>query len=276
MSCSLGMCMGNQTLKGRQLPDSEICLCCRFENVTCAVPGSRFNDSHWGNTALADGRQAGHGRPLASSGPGPDARKADMVRAVFSVQTYAYICIYPIALAETGQCYIAVILMMLCVPNVRHLMDGCILQMEDGAQYKKYENGVFHPEHVQDSARQPLPGQVGHCDYSPECSTEGSDQVCRHIWSPPHNRLSTQHALVVMRAYSIVQAVLNRLRGGTFHCSMSICPADARAITAATEDAAVERAATPLLREPPACEHCGQCHWAGQDGRACGRAWPLR
>jgi hypothetical protein len=117
----------------------------------------------------------------------------------------------PAPLLRQVRCYVAVILMMLCVPNVRHLMDGFILQMEDGAQYKKYENGVFHPEHVQDSARQPLPGQVGHCDYSPECSTEGSDQVCGHIWSSPHNRLSTQHALVMMKAYSIVQAVLNRL-----------------------------------------------------------------
>lgn len=77
-----------------------------------------------------------------------------------------------------------VTLMMLCVPDLRHLMDGFVLQIKDGTQYKKYENGVFHPEHVQDSARQPLPGQVGHCDYSPECSPEGSDQVCRHIWSP--------------------------------------------------------------------------------------------
>ena len=103
MSCSLGVCIGQQTFKGRQLPDSEMCLCCRFENVTCAVPGSRFNDSHWGNRAMTSGRQASHGRPLASSGLGPDARKADMVRTVLSAQRNAYICIYFIALAETGQ-----------------------------------------------------------------------------------------------------------------------------------------------------------------------------
>lgn len=51
------------------------------------------------------------------------------------------------------------------------------MQMEDGTPYKRYTNGAFHPGHeeeMQDSARQPLPGQVGHCDYSPE----GSDQVC--------------------------------------------------------------------------------------------------
>ena len=49
--------------------------------------------------------------------------------------------------------------------------------MEDGTPYKRYENGTFQQEHgeqMQDSARQPLPGQVGHCDYSPE----GSEQVC--------------------------------------------------------------------------------------------------
>lgn len=51
------------------------------------------------------------------------------------------------------------------------------LQMEDGTPYKRYEDGTFHSgqeEQMQDSARQPLPGQVGHCDYTPE----GSDQVC--------------------------------------------------------------------------------------------------
>lgn len=58
------------------------------------------------------------------------------------------------------------------------------VQMEDGTQFKGqgpekgwFENGVFHPSHVQDSARQPLPGQVGHCDYTPDHSPEGSDQV---------------------------------------------------------------------------------------------------
>ena len=52
-------------------------LCCRFENVTCAVPGSRFNDSHWSNTAGATGQRAGHGRPV---GPGlaASAKQADM------------------------------------------------------------------------------------------------------------------------------------------------------------------------------------------------------
>jgi len=50
------------------------------------------------------------------------------------------------------------------------------MQMEDGTPYRKYDNGVYNADHElgpQDSARQPLPGQVGHCDYS----SEGSDQV---------------------------------------------------------------------------------------------------
>ncbi len=47
--------------------------------MTCSVPGSRFNDSHWGNTAGAGGQRAGHGRPV---GPGlaASAKQADMVR----------------------------------------------------------------------------------------------------------------------------------------------------------------------------------------------------
>ena len=49
------------------------------------------------------------------------------------------------------------------------------MQMEDGTPYKRFDNGAFlSGEEMQDSARQPLPRQVGHCDYSPE----GSDQVC--------------------------------------------------------------------------------------------------
>ena len=58
------------------------------------------------------------------------------------------------------------------------------VQMEDGTPYKRYENGTFQQadgERVQDSARQPLPGQVGHCDYSPE----GSEQV-RPAAEPDH------------------------------------------------------------------------------------------
>ena len=45
--------------------------------MTCAVPGSRFNDSHWSNTAGAPGQRAGHGRPV---GPGLAAKQADAVR----------------------------------------------------------------------------------------------------------------------------------------------------------------------------------------------------
>ena len=46
--------------------------------MTCSVPGSRFNDSHWGNAAGANGQRAGHGRPV---GPGlaASAKQADMV-----------------------------------------------------------------------------------------------------------------------------------------------------------------------------------------------------
>ena len=54
------------------------------------------------------------------------------------------------------------------------------MQMEDGTPYKRYNNETYHNGHeeeMQDSARRPLPGQVGHSDYSPE----GSDQVCS--WS---------------------------------------------------------------------------------------------
>lgn len=49
---------------------------CRFENVSCAVPGSRFNDSHWSsNQAASDGFSSGQGHALASS----DMKKADVV-----------------------------------------------------------------------------------------------------------------------------------------------------------------------------------------------------
>ena len=64
------------------LPQRTHCLpCCRFENVTCAVPGSRFNDSHWGNTAGLNGQRAGHGRPVGAPGlAAAGAKQADMVR----------------------------------------------------------------------------------------------------------------------------------------------------------------------------------------------------
>ena len=48
----------------------------RFENVSCAVPGSRFNDSHWSSTqGASDSLRSGHDHALASS----DMKKADVV-----------------------------------------------------------------------------------------------------------------------------------------------------------------------------------------------------
>lgn len=65
-----------------------ICLpYCRFENVTCAVPGSRFNDSHWGNTAGPNGQRAGHGRPVGAGGL---AAKQDMVHIILMRFSFAH------------------------------------------------------------------------------------------------------------------------------------------------------------------------------------------
>ena len=63
---------------------------------------------------------------------------------------------------------------------------GLHLQMESGRSYENpaYENGVFHNGLDHDSARHPLPGQVGHCDYSPEHSPEGSDQASTQAQAP--------------------------------------------------------------------------------------------
>ena len=64
-------------------------------------------------------------------------------------------------------------------PMLQSVNRSLDLQMESGRSYENpaYENGVFHNGLDHDSARHPLPGQVGHCDYSPEHSPEGSDQA---------------------------------------------------------------------------------------------------
>ena len=45
----------------------SVTLSCRFEHVSCSVPGSRFNTAHWASVAhrrKPPGKPPGHGRPL--------------------------------------------------------------------------------------------------------------------------------------------------------------------------------------------------------------------
>lgn len=39
---------------------------CRFEHVSCSVPGSRFTAAHWATSSGLRGKAPGHGRPIAN------------------------------------------------------------------------------------------------------------------------------------------------------------------------------------------------------------------
>lgn len=44
---------------------AEAMLACRFEHVSCSVPGSRFNTAHWASVAHRR-KPPAHGRPLTN------------------------------------------------------------------------------------------------------------------------------------------------------------------------------------------------------------------